>query len=207
MNQDRADAPKPESAEGHRRQSAHGGLHGGRGPKREHNRRWLFLLVDVLLLAAIVAAVIFVVSLLTPASVFDETEVEERSITYQIELEGVEIQHFNVQQGDAVIDSATGNVIGHVMNFEGRDYEVYTDRVTEVVTSAADGEKITYMVDKITYPTDKYKTYTVTVAVDADYIAGIGYSVGDCRIAVGRAYQVRFPGYTDSAVCVAIHAE
>ena len=57
MNREKKGAPAADQGEAK--------LNRAERPAREHHRRWLFLLVDVLLLAAIVAAVIFLVSLLT----------------------------------------------------------------------------------------------------------------------------------------------
>ena len=201
MNQDKVEASAHEAAEARRKRGGQGDFQGGRGPQKGKGRRWLVLLVDILLLAAIVAAVIFIVSLLTPFSVFDTEKNEERDITYRIEMAGVEIEYFNLKIGDAVIDSVTGAEIGKVVAFEGRDYEAYTDTAGD-----KNEEYGSHMVDKILYPGDEYQTITVTVAVTADYQSGVGYSAGDCRIAVGRNYQVRFPNYEDNAVCVSIYS-
>ena len=187
MNQERADVQKHEAAGGAKRPL--GSFQGGRGPQKEHKRRWLFLLVDVLLLAVIVGAVIFIVSLLVPGSVFRSADSEENAITYQLTL----------QVGDTVVDAETGRVIGEVVRFDGRNYEAYTD-----MAGAVDEVYGSHMVNKITYPEDEYRTITVTVAATADYREGIGYAVEDCRIAIGRSYRVRFASYSDEAVCVGL---
>ena len=197
MNQERADVQKHEAAGGAKR--PFGSFQGGRGPQKEHKRRWLFLLVDVLLLAVIVGAVIFIVSLLVPGSAFRSADSEEKAITYQLELVGVKTDQFTLQVGDAVVDAETGRVIGEVVRFDGRNYEAYTD-----MAGAVDEVYGSHMVNKITYPEDEYRTITVTVAATADYREGIGYAVEDCRIAIGRSYRVRFASYSDEAVCVGL---
>ncbi|MBQ8356371.1 MAG: DUF4330 family protein [Clostridia bacterium] len=197
MNREKSDAPKPEKEE-RRRSSAPSG---DKGPKKESNRRWLFLVVDILLLAAIVAAVLFLVSLLTPFSLFDSDREEVRRVTYTVELAGVERDSLGaLKVGDAVVDSETGATIGVVTAVNSRAYEVYTDVPVE------DEDLNSYVVTKATYP-EEFNTVTVTLSVDADYEAGVGYTVDDCRIAVGRTYELNFPGYAGSGVCVAFNAE
>ena len=87
MNRERSDAPKQEKEERSRRFEV---TSSGKGPKRDNTRRWLFLAVDVVLLAAIVAAIVFLVSLLTPFSIFESDGEEARNITYPVELAGVD---------------------------------------------------------------------------------------------------------------------
>ena len=59
---------------------------------------------------------------------------------------------------------------------------------------------------KNTYP-DELKTVSVVIVTDAVYESGVGYAVEDCRIAVGRTYQLRFPGFVGSGVCVSCKPE
>ena len=200
MNRERSDAPKQEKEERkHRFKPASS----GKGPKKEGNRRWLFLVVDILLLAAIVAAIVFLVSLLTPFSLFDSDSKEAHNITYTVELAGVERDLLSaLKVGDVVTDKETGAVIGVVTALSSRPYEVYTD----VPTDRMDDTLNSYVVTKATYP-EEFNTVTVTLAVEAEYQAGIGYSVGDCRIAVGRSYELHFSGYAGNGTCVGFHAE
>ena len=171
---------------------------GGNRPVKEHHRRWLFLLIDVLLLAAIVAAVLFLVSLLTPFSLFDNGADETRTVTYTVELAGVRRDAVSaLRVGDVVTDKETGAVIGTVTAINARAYSVYTDVPSEVKDPVLDS----YVVTKTEYPED-FNTVEVTISVEADYTAGIGYSVGDCRIAVGRAYELYFPAYAGQATCI-----
>lgn len=198
MNRQKNDVPKQDKEErNHRFDTASS----AKGTGKDSNRRWLFLVVDVLLLAIIVAAIIFMVSLLTPFSLFDSEGTEVRNITYTVELSGVDRDSLSaLKVGDAVTDKETGAVIGVVMAVSSRAYEEYTDVLTEDKTLNS------YVVTKVTYP-EEFNTVTVTLAVAADYRSGVGYSVEDCRIAVGRNYDLHFPAYAASGVCVEFRVE
>jgi hypothetical protein len=165
------------------------------GSGDEKKRRVAFLLLDVLLLALIAAAIVFTVFLLTP-SAGPTGDGEARKITYTVEMAGVEktmLGTFRV--GDTVTDRASGAVLGVITAVgEPRPYAVYADEVSSSDPSY-------YEVPKIIYP-ENLKTLTITISVDADFVSGVGYSAEDCRIAVGRAYQLNFPGYTGNAVCI-----
>ena len=192
MNSTNRQAPKPEKEERRRR-----------APKREAalgkegRRRWLFLLVDLLLLASIAAIVIFLVSLLTPWSIFDKDDAETRSITYTVEIAGVDQASLAaLERDDVVTDRETGAVLGTVVDVSIRPYEVWDD--------TAEGESV----GKITYPEESgLKTVTVTLTVDASYIAGVGYTVGDTRIAVDRTLQLAFRNYAATGVCVSLNVK
>ena len=162
------------------------------------HRRGLFLLLDVFLLVAVVAAIFFLVLLLTPLDLFGGAGDEQRSITYTVEFAGVDSDSVEaLRVGDAVTDAATGSVIGVVVAVNSRPYEVYTD----IPTEEADETLQSHVVTKNTYP-DSFNTVTVTVQVIADYVEGEGYLAEDCRIAVGREYDLRFPAYAGNGVCV-----
>ena len=140
MNRARTDTPKPEREEKKRG--------GAPAPKRERrgSRRWLFLVVDVLLLAAIVTAVIFLISLLTPWSIFEGGQGELRSLTYTVEIAGVDGEQLTaLQRGDTVTDCKTGAVIGTVTAINNRDYEVYAATPIE----KTEGDSKYYEVGKV----------------------------------------------------------
>lgn len=167
----------------------------GKDPKKEHSRRWLFLVVDLLLVAIIIGAVIFIVNALN-GSDDRSKETEVRRITYQLEIAGVESDLFAVTGGETVTMDADGLKIGVVEYHDGgQPYTKYIDAVTEV------GGK--FFVTEIEYP-DDVKTYLITVSVDADYEAGVGYFINDSRIAVGRSYRLRIADGVYEAVCVSL---
>ena len=167
-----------------------------RGDKNR-GRRWLFLVVDILLLAVILAAVFFLVVLLTPFNPFGGNDTEQRDVRYTLELIGVDRASLEaLRVGDSVTDARTGSVIGEITAVDSRPYSFYTDVPTEY------GGK--YVVNKET-SADKY-TVTVTVRVIADYESGVGYTVEDCRIAVGRSYELHFPHYAGNGSCISLTA-
>lgn len=197
MNQDKNDTRQATGADESSRKKRRVRVSYSTGGGGNKGRRWLLLAVDILLLAAIVAAIVFLVTLLTPVSLFDTSDVEQKQLTYTVELAGLEasvVEAFRV--GDSVTDKETGSVIGTITAVDTRPYEVYS--TTDYVEN---GTLDLNEVLKVTYP-DAYRTVTVTVTVTADYTAGVGFAVEDCRIAVGREYELRFPGYTGNGVCI-----
>ena len=201
MNREKNDGLMPENNEKKRR-SLHEPSRMER-TGREHSRRWLFLAVDVLLLAAIAAAVVFLLSLLTPFSLFDNTADEVRSVTYTVEIAGVDRDFVSaLRVGDTVTDKETGEVIGTVTEINARPYAPYTNIPTEEKDPVLDS----YVVTKAEYP-ESFNTVEITISVDADYTAGVGYAVEDCRIAVGREYDLYFPRYAGKGVCVELIAK
>ena len=196
MNNNKPDSP-------YLNETARGVYRGRRGQKRpalqgEKKRRWLFLLVDILLLVFVVAMVFFLVVLLTPLDLFGGSDVEEREITYTVELAGVDRDQIaSLHTGDTVTDAETGSVIGEVIKVDSRPYEVYTETPEQQ-------ENGLFVVTKNTYP-DTFNTVTVTIQVTADYEAGLGYTAEDCRIAAGRSYRLRFPAYAGEGVCITLH--
>ncbi len=171
------------------------------------NRRWLFLAVDILLLVAILAAIFFLVVLLTPLDPFSGRAKEQRVVIYTVEFAGVGRDSIETLEiGDPVTDAETGSVIGEVVDVNSRAYEVYTDNPSDESTMTDNGEHKIHLVTKNTYP-EEFQTVTVTIRVMADYEKGVGYWAEDCRIAVGRAYELHFPAYAGSGVCVTFAEE
>ncbi len=165
-------------------------------------RRWLYLVVDVLLLAAIVSAVFFLVVLLTPLNPFGGKDTEQKTVLYTLEITGVDRTSLeSLHRGDSVLDAATGSKLGEVVSVDSRPYEFYT----EIPTDQPDEHLNSHVVTKDTR--DDAYTVTVTVRVEAEYRAGVGYTAEDCRIAVGRVYELHFPAYVGKGVCVTLGVE
>lgn len=198
MNQGKNDAPKrggalPGASTGENQNAL----------KRERSRRGLLLIADVVLLAVIFAAIFFLVSLLTPFSLFDTVQEETRTVTYTVEFKGVEKDAFaSLRKGDTVIDKESGTVMGIVTDLEPRKYVVYTD----VPTDEKDETLDSHVVTKTEYP-EEFTTVAVTITVTSDYVSGVGYTVEDCRIAAGREYELNFPGCAGKGTCVEFKAE
>ncbi len=197
MSYRKSDAPYAERADGAGRIRRHRRT----GENADNKRRWLFLSVDILLLVAILAAIFFLVVLLTPFDPFGGAKKEDRMVEYAVEFAGVKRDEVQaLQMGQEVIDATTGSVVGEIVNIESRAYEVYTTVPSKVTQQ--EGEHALYLVTKNTYP-EEYQTVTVTIRVLAEYEEGVGYYVEDCRIAVGRTYELRFPTFAgEGGVCV-----
>ena len=174
--------------------------HRGENHSAEKTRKWLFLALDIVLLAAIVAAVFFLVVLLTPLNPFAKDHAETVGVLYAVEFENVDSDVFELlsaAEGKNVVDAATGKVIGQVRMVDKREYSYYTD----VAVKQGDN----YVVGKET-AMDKY-TVTVTLYADAVYESGEGYTVDNSRVAVGRTYELHFPSYAGTGTCVTLVRE
>lgn len=170
-----------------------------RGKRREANRnktrKGLFLAVDILLLVAIIAAIFFLVVLLTPLNPFRQDDGTECTLLYTIELSNVEADVIDLlREGDRVIDAETGREIGEIQLKDKREYTYYSD------VAVQNGDA--YVVEKERV-SDRY-TVTLTIRADAVYEEGVGYSVDHCRVAVGREYELHFPSYAGRGVCVTL---
>lgn len=171
------------------------GSRGKREAGRTKARKGLFLAVDILLLVAIIAAVFFLVVLLTPMSPFSGDAKEERTLLYTVELVNVESDVIDLlHEGDVVVDAETGREIGEIQLKDKRDYTYYSDEAVKKGDA--------YVVKK-EQAADRY-TVTLTIRASAVYEEGVGYTVDRCRVAVGRVYELHFPSYAGRGVCVTL---
>ena len=192
MNQNKTDKPQAAATENLRAQSRSA----GRTAKKK--RRGLFLLIDVLLLCGVIAAALFLVLALTPLSLFGG-DTEPREILYSVEFSAVDkdlVSSFRV--GDSVTDANTGSSLGVIAEVQTRDYETYVNAPTPEVVPEI-GKHLVQKADN-----EEWKTVTLVIRVTADYEQGVGYKAQECRIAVGRTYQLLFPNYTDEGVCLSV---
>ena len=163
----------------------------------DSKRKWLFLVVDIVLATSILFAIFFIASLLTPFSLSGKNRAEQRDITFSVEFVNVQSDMVDtLHVGDVVTDAETGAVLGTVTSVEIHPYEAFGE------VAQYDETLGKYVVSRITYP-ETQKTVTVTLETTADYTEGIGYMAGDSRIAVGKTYTLRFPEYTGSGSCIA----
>ncbi len=182
-----------------KREKATAGVSSGYAERKQAGKhRWLFLLVDVVLILAIVGAVFFIVSLLTPFSFSKKEKAELRAVSYTVELAGVSSATLNaLNVGDTVIDAETGALIGTVTAVDVRPYETFGQLYEKDTVVGSN------VVTRITYP-DTMATVTVTIVTNASYVANRGYSADNCRIAVGKTFTLCFPEYTGTGVCVSL---
>lgn len=168
------------------------------GQGTERKRRGLFFVMDILLLIGIVGIIFAMVIAFTPLSLFGE-EVESREVLYTVEFSGVDQSFVSAfREGDAVTDAVTGSQMGEIAQIKIREYEAYTN----VPTTEKDPELGKHVVRKET--NEKLKTVTIVLRVTAEYTPDVGYMAEECRVAVGKEYQLRFPSYTDNGVCIAL---
>ena len=184
MNYDKTDYSRTDKGENG------SGFGQNRDPKKGgRNLRWVFFAVDALLIIAIAAAVLSLVSLFTPFSLFGGNKKETRTVVWTVEIENVSDEFVAaLTEGAAATDFASGDVLGTVSAVETRPYTAYADAAT------ADGH-----VAVVTYDG---KTVSVTLTATAAFESGTGYTVEGRRIAAGAKYQLSFAGYVGEALCV-----
>lgn len=171
---------------------------GLRARSAEKKHRASFLLVDLLLLLGVVSVIFLLVLAFTPLDLFGK-DAEPREILYTVEFYGVDKDMESAfHEGDTVTDVETGVVMGVVTQVSSRVYETYTDTPSAEIVPEFDK----HVVQK--ERNEAWRVVTVTISVTADYQSGIGYSVENNRIAVGREYRLRFPAYTNSGACVSL---
>ena len=150
-------------------------------------KKGAFNAVDALIILLVVGiAAVFIAS---RASVSDDSG-EKIKFEYTVALECVDKDFVDkISAGEKVYDASTKSFLGTVSSVEADElYSVYEyDSATGAIVSR-------------TYP-DKY-TVKVTVSTKAQFAEISGYSVGDCRVAVGQKMSLRFPEYSASGYCV-----
>jgi len=200
MNLEKPDVNKNEREGEQKPKKAYGGSRfiGRDKPQHRDGKKWLFYTVDALLLAAIIATILVIVSLLTPFSIFKDREKEAREVTFAVEMAGVSgAEIAALQIGDTVLDAESGEPLGTITAIDIRAYEPFTD------TPVWDEALQSFVVAKTSYG-DEFKTIVITIKASATYEQGVGFTVEDCRIALGRDYELRMPAFTGSGVCVAL---
>lgn len=189
MNHDRSDYTGIEKNEVG---SGFGQGGGSRGQKGGRNLRWVFFAVDALLIIAIAAAVLSLLSLFTPFSLFGTDKKETRTVTWVIEIDDAgDAMAAALTEGVAVTDYETGKTLGTVKAVATRPYTTYANAAT------ADGHVATV--------THESKTVVVTLTTGAEFVLGEGYTVADRRIAAGCSYRISFAGFLCDASCVTVH--
>lgn len=189
MNHDRSDFTGIEKGENG---AGFGQGNGNRPQKSSRNLRWVFFAVDALLILAIAAAVLSLLSLFTPFQLFGTDKKETRTITWVVEINDASDAMVDaLTEGSTVTDYETGKTLGTVTHVETRPYITYTD------APAADGEHVAAVEHET-------KTIVITLTARAEYVSGEGFTVSDDRIAAGRTYRVSFAGYVGDAECVTV---
>ena len=154
-----------------------------------------FNFVDFLLIVLILAIIGAAVYLFTSGAFFKlKGADQEGTMIYTVEIQGVSSDYLNqIKENDVVVNSVTKNTLGTVTSVD------YNTKQTVLEYVEVDG---VYEGVLSEYP-DQY-TVLVTVTATAKYVAGDGYFVNDCRIAVGEGLSLRFPNFTAEGYCISL---
>ena len=150
-------------------------------------KRGRFNAVDILIILLIVGVIVIFAA--STISVSEEPG-EKTKFEYTMTIEGVSKDFLDlIENGERVYDSSSKNFLGTVSSVDGnKPYGLYEyDKTT--------GEMVVKE-----YP-EKYNI-TFTVSAKAQFVEGVGYTVGGQRIAVGQNMELRFPDFVANAYCV-----
>lgn len=152
-------------------------------------KRGTFNAIDALIILLIIGVVvIFIVSRVSLA----EEPGEKTKFEYTVTIRCVDKDFVNrISTGERVYDSSSKNFLGTVSSVQNDiPYTFYEyDEAEGAIVSR-------------TYP-DKYNV-NITISSKAQFVDGVGYSVGGCRVAVGQELALRFPGYVAKAYCTSM---
>jgi len=153
-----------------------------------------FNFVDFLLIIIALAIIGGVIYLFSPISFLKDLGSQiNGTLDYTVEIRNVDVMFIeNIKENDVVIDSVSKNTIGTVSAID------HNTKYTELdYRENADGQ---YEGVFLEYP-DRYNI-TVTITADAEFLEGQGYSVNNCRVAVGEKMSLRFKDYVCQGYCV-----
>ena len=155
--------------------------------KAVKKKRGRFNAVDILIILLIVGVIVIFAA--STISVSEEPG-EKIKFEYTMTIEDVSKDFLNlIENGERVYDSSSKNFLGTVSAVEGyKPYSLYEyDKTTESIVVKE-------------YP-EKYNV-TFTVSAKAQYVEGVGYSVGGQRVAVGQKMELRFSDFVANGYCV-----
>ena len=152
-----------------------------------------FNIIDVLIILAVLLLGAIVLNVVAPEGLWgDSLSGSTKVIQYTVELTGVDRDFVdNINENDVVVDSVSKFALGNVTAVDNNSHY----RVLSYNEALDESGYTTYQ--------DKYNVL-VTVTVTAEYAEGVGYSVGDRRIAVGEKLSLRFPNYVGEGYCIGI---
>ena len=149
-----------------------------------------FNIIDIILVAVIIAAAAFGVYLLRSGRLGAKQQTVEREIQYTVLLANVKSRFkSNIQVGDSVTDTVKLMPIGEVT-------DVKTVQSTVQIEDYEAGRIVTANVPD---------TYDISVTVTATAtVSGGYYMIGGYQINVGTLVSLRVPNYTGSGYCTAV---
>ena len=155
-----------------------------------------FNFIDFVIILIVLAIIGGTVYLFSPISFLKKaSSAIEGTLDYTIEIRNVDITFIdNIKENDIVIDSVTKKQLGTVSTVD------HNTKYAELNYQSADREQGKDEGFMMEYP-NRYNII-VTITSSADYIVGEGYTVNNCRIAVGKKLYLRFSDYVCEGYCV-----
>lgn len=163
---------------------------------KKQKKKRSFNFVDFLLILIALAIIGGVVYLFSPISFLKNMRSKiNGTLDYTIEIRNVDVKFIeSIKENDIVIDSVSKNTLGTVSAVE------HTTKYNELYYHVSESDPNKYDGVLLEYP-NKYNI-SVTITTNADYIKGQGYSVNNCRVAVGEKFNLRFRNYVCEGYCV-----
>ena len=177
--------------------------------QQNKKKRGRFNFVDLTLILVLLIFVGVLAYSFSPISLIKNwVNKDSVNIQYEVELVGVDKNVFDlIKSNSTVTDAVTKNALGTVTIVNRTDYVEY--KPVEAVRYEDEGDSKKEIketsIQKISY--DNKDTLNVIITVNADYLEGVGYSVGSTRIAVGEKLELKFPDYKCVGYCVGITPE
>ena len=151
--------------------------------------RWLFVLVNLLLVLLACVAILFSLYF-SDLFMFYDYGGEACEVTYSLELyDASGVLYATALEGATVIDAESGTVIGTVQSVSLRSASV-------ILPDFKTGEA--------SVTGTNAQTVTVTVHATANYRQGDGYYVDSVRLAMNADYYVTVGEYTGQGSCVTL---
>ena len=152
-----------------------------------------FNIIDALIILAVILLGAIVINIVVPSGLWgDLFKGSTKTIQYTVEFTGVDRDFVdNIVENDTVVDAVSKFALGTVTAIDNNSHY----RVLGYNEERDEGGYTTYQ--------DKYNVL-ITITVTANYEEGVGYTVGDRRIAVGEKLTLRFPNYVDEGYCIGV---
>lgn len=155
-------------------------------------KKYKFNIVDVAVLVVFLVLVAIAIMLIDPVSrVDEETQIQETTILYTVELREVDEKLSNSIRVDDNVVLMTDRIdIGKVVKINR-----YASSKWEIPESG----------DEMVLSTESDKhTVVVTIEITCSYEAGVGYFLHDQQLLVGHSMNLKFPMFDAVGECISI---
>ena len=156
------------------------------------NKKGKFNIVDVLVIVLVCLFIFGAFVVFDPFDWFAEAERREVSISYVVEIKGIDNDVANnIKVGDNVLNSVTDELIGKIFELQVEPaYEwKHVSGENEMVKVAIAGKSDVY----------------IKIDIACVYEVGVGYIVGGQQIAVGTLVNIKLPNFVGSGYCISIN--